>query len=41
MMKNKLPRNIGIVGVDLKGAIAFFVELGLELESEMTVEVNC
>jgi catechol 2,3-dioxygenase-like lactoylglutathione lyase family enzyme len=30
--------NIGIVVEDLKGAIAFFVELGLELESETTVE---
>jgi catechol 2,3-dioxygenase-like lactoylglutathione lyase family enzyme len=30
--------NIGIVVGDLKAAIAFFVELGLELEGEMTVE---
>lgn len=30
--------NIGIVVEDLKAAIAFFVELGLELEGEMTVE---
>jgi len=30
--------NIGIVVEDLKSAIAFFVELGLELENEMTVE---
>jgi len=39
-MKNKLLRmdNIGIVVDDLKAAIAFFVELGLELEGEMTVE---
>jgi catechol 2,3-dioxygenase-like lactoylglutathione lyase family enzyme len=40
MTKNKLLRmdNIGIVVEDLKAAIAFFVELGLELEGEMTVE---
>jgi catechol 2,3-dioxygenase-like lactoylglutathione lyase family enzyme len=40
MSKNKLPRmdNIGIVVEDLKAAIAFFVELGLELEGETTVE---
>jgi catechol 2,3-dioxygenase-like lactoylglutathione lyase family enzyme len=39
-MKNKLLRmdNVGIVVEDLKAAIAFFVELGLELEGEMTVE---
>lgn len=39
-MKNKLLRmdNIGIVVEDLKAAIAFFIELGLELEGEMTVE---
>ena len=30
--------NIGIVVEDLKATIAFFVELGLELEGEMTVE---
>ncbi|MBI5556612.1 MAG: VOC family protein [Deltaproteobacteria bacterium] len=30
--------NVGIVVDDLKGAIAFFAELGLELEGEMTVE---
>src|SRR5215210_480026 len=30
--------NIGIVVDDLKAATAFFVELGLELEGEMTVE---
>ena len=30
--------NIGIVVEDLKGAIVFFTELGLELEGEMTVE---
>ena len=30
--------NVGIVVADLKAAIAFFVELGLELEGEMTVE---
>ncbi|HEY8179756.1 MAG TPA: VOC family protein [Candidatus Limnocylindria bacterium] len=30
--------NIGIVVDDLKAAIAFFVELGLELEGETTVE---
>lgn len=30
--------NIGIVVEDLKAAIDFFVELGLELEGEMTVE---
>jgi catechol 2,3-dioxygenase-like lactoylglutathione lyase family enzyme len=40
MTKNKLLRidNVGIVVEDLKAAIAFFVELGLELEGEMTVE---
>jgi|GEM_PF-74404 len=40
MAKDKLPRidNIGIVVEDLKTAIAFFAELGLELEGEMTVE---
>ena len=30
--------NVGIVVDDLAAAIAFFVELGLELEGEMTVE---
>jgi catechol 2,3-dioxygenase-like lactoylglutathione lyase family enzyme len=30
--------NVGIVVDDLKAATAFFVELGLELEDEMTVE---
>jgi catechol 2,3-dioxygenase-like lactoylglutathione lyase family enzyme len=30
--------NVGIVVNDLKAAIAFFVELGLELEGETTVE---
>jgi catechol 2,3-dioxygenase-like lactoylglutathione lyase family enzyme len=30
--------NVGIVVDDLKAAIAFFVELGLELEVEMAVE---
>ena len=30
--------NVGIVVDDLKAAIAFFVELGLELEGETTVE---
>src|SRR5688572_1400774 len=40
MPKNNLLRidNIGIVVEDLKAAIGFFVELGLELEGEMTVE---
>jgi catechol 2,3-dioxygenase-like lactoylglutathione lyase family enzyme len=39
-MKNTLPRldNIGIVVEDLKGAVAFFTELGMVLEGEMTVE---
>ena len=39
-VKSKLLRmdNVGIVVDDLKAAIAFFVELGLELEGEMTVE---
>ena len=38
--KSKLLRmdNVGIVVDDLKAAVAFFVELGLELEGEMTVE---
>lgn len=30
--------NVGIIVEDLKAAIAFFVELGLELEGEATVE---
>ena len=30
--------NVGIVVDDLQAAIAFFVELGLELEGEATVE---
>ena len=30
--------NVGIVVDDLKAAVAFFVELGLELEGEATVE---
>src|SRR5881396_986073 len=40
MTKNKLLRmdNVAIVVEDLKAAIAFFVELGLELEGETTVE---
>ncbi|MEW6722742.1 MAG: VOC family protein [Candidatus Micrarchaeota archaeon] len=40
MTKNKLLRmdNVGIVVEDLKAAIAFFKELGLELEGETTVE---
>ena len=40
MTKGELLRidNIGIVVEDLKAAIAFFLELGLELEGEMTVE---
>jgi catechol 2,3-dioxygenase-like lactoylglutathione lyase family enzyme len=40
MRKNKLLRmhNVGIVVQDLKAAIAFFSELGLELEGETTVE---
>ncbi len=40
MTENKLLRmdNIGIVVEDLQAAIAFFTELGLELEGEMTVE---
>src|SRR5215475_6649644 len=40
MRKNQLLRmdNIGIVVDDLKAAIAFFAELGLELEGETTVE---
>jgi catechol 2,3-dioxygenase-like lactoylglutathione lyase family enzyme len=40
MTKSKLLRmdNVGIVVEDLKAAIAFFVELGLELVGETTVE---
>jgi catechol 2,3-dioxygenase-like lactoylglutathione lyase family enzyme len=40
MSKSKLLRmdNVGIVVDDLKAAIAFFAELGLELEGETTVE---
>ena len=40
MASNNLLRmdNIGIVVEDMKAAIAFFVELGLELEGETTVE---
>ena len=40
MPKKRLLRldNVGIVVDDLKAAIAFFVELGLELEGEATVE---
>ena len=40
MAKPKLLRmdNVGIVVEDLKAAIAFFAELGLEVEGEMTVE---
>jgi catechol 2,3-dioxygenase-like lactoylglutathione lyase family enzyme len=40
MTKNKLQRmdNIGIVVSDLKAAIDFFIELGLELAGEMTAE---
>ena len=40
MRKTKLLQmhNVGIVVDDLKAAIAFFAELGLELEGEMTVE---
>src|SRR5688572_32171565 len=40
MTKNKLPRmdNVLLVVDDLKAAIAFFTELGLELEGETTVE---
>lgn len=40
MRKTKLLQmhNVGIVVDDLKGAIAFFAELGLELEGETTVE---
>src|SRR3954454_12576032 len=30
--------NVGIVVEDLQGAIAFFVELGLELEGQGTIE---
>ena len=40
MKKTKLLQmhNVGIVVDDLKAAIAFFAELGLELEGETTVE---
>ncbi|HUR44344.1 MAG TPA: VOC family protein [Candidatus Saccharimonadales bacterium] len=40
MSKSKLLQmhNVGIVVNDLKAAIAFFTELGLELEGETTVE---
>src|SRR5258708_17268394 len=40
MTDNKSVRmdNIGIVVEDLRAAIAFFAELGLQLEGEMTVE---
>ncbi len=40
LKKSRLVRmdNVGIVVDDLAAAIAFFVELGLELEGEMTVE---
>lgn len=40
MTQNKLLRidNVGIVVNDLKAAVAFFVELGMELEEETTVE---
>ena len=40
MRKTKLLQmhNVGIVVDDLKAAIAFFAELGLELEGESTVE---
>src|SRR6516165_3983295 len=40
MTKNKLLRmdNVLLVVDDLKAAIAFFAELGLELEGETTVE---
>src|SRR5204862_3678777 len=40
MRKTKLLQmhNVGIVVEDLKAAIAFFTELGLELEGETTVE---
>lgn len=40
-MKKSKPlemHNVGIVVQDLKAAIAFFTELGLELEGETTVE---
>jgi catechol 2,3-dioxygenase-like lactoylglutathione lyase family enzyme len=38
--KNKLLRidNVGIVVEDMKKVVAFFVELGMELEGETTVE---
>ena len=37
-MTIKRMDNVGIVVDDLKAAIAFFVELGLELDGEATVE---
>ncbi len=37
-MTIKRMDNVGIVVEDLKAAIAFFVELGMELEGEATVE---
>jgi catechol 2,3-dioxygenase-like lactoylglutathione lyase family enzyme len=37
-MTNLRMDNVGIVVDDLKAAMAFFVELGLELEGETTVE---
>ena len=37
-MTNQRMDNVGIVVDDLEAAIAFFVELGLELEGEATVE---
>lgn len=38
--KSKLLRidNIGIVVEDLKAAVAFFIELGMEVEGETTIE---
>lgn len=42
MRKTRLLQmhNVGIVVDDLNAAIAFFAELGLELEGETTVEGN-
>src|SRR4051794_16108894 len=37
-MAVKRMDNVGIVVADLDGAIAFFVELGLELEGRATIE---
>ena len=37
-MTLKRMDNVGIVVEDMKAAVAFFVELGLELEGETTVE---